>query len=109
MIVLVFIFMKIDPFHWFMPSEIQLLILCLLIVVLALYSGMVFREQPQDERENSHLFRASRVGYLAGLISLAVVFVIKDLQKQSDPLLLLVLAVMIVSKLIVLKYSRHRY
>ena len=108
-VVILLIVLKLDPFRWFMPSPVQLLLLCILIAALALYAGAIFREKPHDEREESHLYRASRVGYLAGIISLSVVFVIKDLQKEPDPLLLLVLAVMLITKLVVLKYSRHRH
>ena len=107
--VIAVLLLKLDPFQWFMPNEVQMILLCIFAAAFALYAGVVFREKPQDERENVHLYRASRVGYLAGVISLSVVFVIKDIQHQSDPYLTVVLAIMIITKLVVLKYNQYRH
>jgi len=100
---------KLDPFHWFMPNEVQMLILCLFAAGFALYAGVVFREKAHDERENAHLYLASRISYLVGIISLSLIIVIQDILHQLDPWLLLVLAIMILTKLLVLIYARIRH
>ena len=107
-ILVLVLFLKADPLHWFMPDELQMILLCVLALAVALYAGIIFREQPADEREALHLFKASRIAYLTGTLTLALLIIIQDLRHQLDPALLLVLGVMIVTKLIVLLYSKYR-
>ena len=107
--VLAVVFLKIDPFHWFMPTEAQMIILCVFAALLALYAGVVFREQARDERESSHLYRASRWGYLVGVIAVSVLIVVQDVLHRLDPWLLVVLGVMVITKLVVLRWSEWRH
>lgn len=106
---LVILFLKLDPFHWFMPTATQMLLLCLFAAVFALYSGAIFREKAKDERESLHLYRANRMGYLVGVVSLSVIIVIQDILHTLDPYMLLVLALMIVVKLVTLLHARIKY
>jgi len=107
--VLIVLFLKMDPFHWFMPTEMQMLILCIFAAAFALYAGVVFREQARDERESSHLYLASRWGYLVGVVSLSLVIVVEDVLHRLDPGLLLVLGIMVVVKLVVLRWAQWRH
>lgn len=107
--VLIVIFFKIDPFHWFMPNELQMLLLCLFAAALALYAGVVFREKARDERESEHRYRASRWGYLVGVVALTIVIVVQDVLHQLDPWLLVVLGLMVVVKLVVLRWSAWKH
>jgi hypothetical protein len=107
--VLVALFLKIDPFHWLMPTELQMVVLCLFAAALALYAGAVFREKAKDERESSHLYRASRWGYLVGLISLSALVVVRDIQHKLDPWLLGILGVMVLIKIIVLRWAEWKH
>jgi hypothetical protein len=105
---LVVMFCKIDPWHWFMPTETQMVLLCLLVAGVSIWVGLIFREKARDERESLHLYRASRAGYLVGVAALSGLVVIQDLLHRLDPLLLVVLALMIITKLAVLKVSQYR-
>ena len=105
---IVIVFFKIDPFHWFMPTNIQMILLCLLVTGVIVWVGMIFREKAHDERESYHLYRASRAGYIVGVLSLSLLVVIRDIQHKLDPLLLVVLALMVLAKLVVLKISEFR-
>jgi len=107
--VLAALFLKMDPFHWFMPTEMQMLLLCLFAAALALYAGVVFREQAQDERESSHLYRASRWGYLVGVVALSVLIVVQDVLHRLDPWLLVILGAMVITKLAVWRWSQWRH
>lgn len=103
------LFLKIDPFHWFMPTEMQMLILCGFAVAFGLYAGILFREKAEDEREAYHLYKASRVAYLVGVISLSVLIVVQDINhKLEDPWLVVILGVMILTKMVTLMWSRYR-
>jgi uncharacterized membrane protein YdcZ (DUF606 family) len=107
--VLSVLFLKIDPFHWFMPTEMQMLLLCVFAAAFALYAGVVFREHAKDERESSHLYRASRWGYLVGVVALSVIIVVQDVLHELDPWFLGVLGAMVVTKLVVLRWSQWKH
>jgi len=106
--VLAVLFLEIDPFHWFMPTEMQMILLCVFSAALALYAGVVFREQAKDERESNHLYRASRWGYLIGVVALAIVIVVQNVLRHLDPWLLVVLGMMVITKLVVLRWNQWR-
>lgn len=107
--VLLILFLKMDPFHWFMPTEMQMLLLCFFAAAFALYAGVVFREQAKDERESSHLYRASRWGYLVGVVALSILIVVQDVLHRLDPWLLVVLGVMVITKLVVWRWSQWHH
>ena len=107
--VLAVLFLKVDPFHWFMPTEMQMLLLALFAAAFALYAGVVFREQAKDERESTHLYMASRWGYLIGVVALSVVIVVQDVMHRLDPWLLAILGLMVVVKLVVLRWAQWRH
>jgi len=106
---LVVLFLKVDPLHWFMPTEMQMIVLCVFAAAFALYAGVVFREQAKDERESSHLYRASRWGYLVGVVALTVLIVVQDVLHRLDPWLLGILGLMVVTKLVVLRWAQWRH
>jgi heme O synthase-like polyprenyltransferase len=108
LVLVIILFLKADPFKFLMPNEIQMILLCVLAAAFALYAGLIFREKPADEREALHLYRASRVAYIAGTLALTVAIIIQDVFHQLDPVLLAVLGIMIVTKLVVLLYSRYK-
>jgi hypothetical protein len=108
LVLVVILFIKADPFHWLMPDAVQMIILGVLAAVFALYAGLIFREKPADERESLHLYKASRIAYLAGTITLTAVIVVQDILHQLDVWLVAVLGVMIVTKLIVLLWARYK-
>ena len=105
---LVCLFLKIDPFHWLMPTTFQMILLCVFSAAIALYAGLIFNEHAHDEREAFHLAAASRMGYLVGVAALSVLLVIEDLNHRLDPGLVVVLALMIVVKLVVFRILQNR-
>ncbi len=105
---LVLLGIKWDPFHWFMPDALQMFILCILIALFGLFAGMIFREKAADERESYHLHKASRAGYLTGIVTLCGVIIYQDLNHRLDPTILLVLALMVLVKLGIQTWSRYK-
>ena len=105
---LLVILIKIDPLHWFKPNAMQMLLLAILVAGMAIYVGIIYREKARDERESQHLYRASRAGYLVGVVALSVLVIIQDLRRSLDPMVLIVLALMIITKLAVLKFNQYR-
>jgi len=107
--VLAVLFLKADPFHWFMPTEVQMILLCVFAAAFALYAGVVFREQARDERDSDHLYKASRWGYLVGVVALSVIIVVQDVLHQLDPWMLVVLGLMVITKLVVWRWHQWRH
>jgi hypothetical protein len=98
----------IDPFESFMPLLWEKTLVFLLIAVYGLYTGIVFRERAKDERERLHLAWAERSGFLVGT-GLLVLFIILDIFRiSSEKALIFVLGGMVLTKVIVLFFLRHR-
>ncbi len=108
LILIAVLFFLADPFHFLMPSELQMILLCVMAAAFALYAGLIFREKPADEREAYHLHRAGRLAYITGTLALTVAIIIQDIFHQLDPVLLAVLGIMIVTKLVVLLYAKYK-
>jgi len=98
---------KLDPFGWSMPTNMQMLVLGLLIAAFGFYSGLLYRERARDERDGLHLYRASRFGYIAGITALVAAIVVQSLQGALDPWVVVVLCVMIVAKLVSRMLERY--
>lgn len=97
-----------NPFNLWMPHMMVTIVICILAVLFALYVGLVWREDPQDERESYHTMIASRVGYLVGVgILVSVLFIQSITGVHPDLWLLVVLGGMVIGKIIGVIYSRY--
>lgn len=101
------LFLKLDPFHWFMPTSAQMIILALFAAAFSLYAGTIASERPRDERESNHLTLASRMGYFVGIATLSAVIVVQDLAHRLDAWPCIVLGAMIIAKFAVLAWARR--
>ncbi len=114
-LVITFIFLAVlilllNPFDFFMPTELTYIILGAILVLFGVYMSFVLQENPQDEREQLHRFLANRTAYLWGSVVLVVGIVYQSVsQGEIDAWLLIVLGVMALSKVASLYHSsRHK-
>lgn len=107
-IFVVLLFLKVDPFGWTMPNDVQMVILVLVIVTFAVYAGLMFREKARDEREAQHIHIASRAGYLVGVALLVAGVVVGSLSGSLNSWLVVVLAGMIIGKMVAFIWARNR-
>ena len=107
LIVLLVLFL--NPFGFWMPNTLLLMMIAGLIVVFALFASFIWRETAQDEREALHRFMAGRIAYLAGAGGLVVAIIIESLQHDLDPWLVGILGIMILAKISGLIYGRTKY
>lgn len=63
----------LDPFDFLMPGMMAELILGLLVLATVVYSALVYKEQPQDERDVHIRARAHRLSYLVSIAGLVVI------------------------------------
>lgn len=89
----------LNPFEFWMPGMLPMLVLGLLIAVFGTFAAFVLREHAGDEREDAHRMRAGRVAFLAGSAVLIAGIATQGLTGSIDPWLVLALSTMVILKL----------
>lgn len=107
LIVLIVLFL--NPFDFWMPNALLLMMVAGLIVAFALFASFVWRENVKDEREALHGLMAGRIAYLTGAGGLIIGIIVQSLQHNLDGWLVAILGVMILAKIITLIYGRMKY
>lgn len=98
----------LNPFHFWMPDMIHMIMLALTLVMFALFATFILREKVEDERDAVHRMLSGRVAFLTGSALLTIGIVAQSLQDSVDVWLVIVLVAMILSKLIARIYSDSR-
>jgi hypothetical protein len=88
-----------ETFVSFMPGSLAMLLIGLFAALFALFTMLVWREKPRDEREALEIMAADRLGFLAGATVLSITVIIQTLRHQSSGLLVTALVAMILAKL----------
>ena len=103
---IVVIVLLLNPFGFFMPTELMYIMLGGVLVLFGVYMSFVLSENPKDEREQLHRYIANRSAYVWGSVALVVGIIYQGISEgQIDGWLLIVLGVMVVSKVASLYYS----
>jgi len=95
----------LNPFGWFMPSPVVMMLILGLVVVFILFTAFVWKERARDERELLHRTIAGRVAFLSGVSVLVLGIIIEGLNHNVDVWLVLTLTVMIFAKIITSIYN----
>lgn len=93
------LFTLVDPFMYWMPSMVQMVALTIAAALLAIFTGLMLKENGGDEREIMHRMHAGRVGYLSGIITLTLVLLFQGFTYTIDPWIPLTLALMVLAKI----------
>ena len=96
----------LNPFGVWMPNMFAMSITLLLLVIFSIFVGLVWKETPRDERENSHRMTAGRMAYIIGTAVIVLGIMVQSLRHTIDPWLVLSLTAMITSKYITLGYMK---
>jgi len=89
----------LNPFGFWMPTSLQMVILGAAIAAFGTIAAFVLRERASDEREEAHRSFSGRLAFLAGSAVLLFGIVLQSLDHAVDPWLVAVLASMILAKL----------
>ena len=108
-ILLIFIFLLINPFHLWMPDAVQMMMTLGIALAFILFASFVFHEKVHDEREALHRYIAARFAYLSGTIILVVALVVQSIHHTLDNWLLIALFVMILGKIIGFLWGKIKY
>lgn len=96
----------LNPFDFWMPTALLMMMVLGLVVVFALFASFVWRENHRDEREGLHKMMAGRIGFLVGTALLTLGIIVQSFNHDLDPWLVFVLSGMIAAKVITLIYGR---
>ena len=99
----------LNPFHFWMPNMIHMLMLAFTLVIFALFAVFILREKVRDERDTVHRMLSGRVAFITGSALLIIGIVVQSLQHAVDVWLVVVLVAMVLSKLITRMYSDNRF
>ena len=106
LILTVFLALLLEPFG-FMPPAATMTILALVVAGFVLFSLFLWREKGADEREESHIHKADRVGFIFGALVLVVAIVSESIGHMLSPWLVVALIAMILAKAIALIYQKY--
>ena len=99
----------LNPYHFWMPSMMHILVLALTLVALAFFEIFILREKIQDERDTVHRMLSGRAAFLTGSTLLTIAIVVQTLKDEVDVWLVIILVSMVLSKLITRIYSDSQF
>lgn len=89
----------LNPFHWWMPSALEMLLVAVLALLGFAYAAFFWQERPRDEREEHLQRRAGRIAYLAGILVGITGIVAQSLQHALDAWLIATVTAMLLAKI----------
>ncbi len=107
LIVLLVLFL--NPFDFWMPNTLLIMMIAGLIVVFALFANFIWRENAKDEREGLHKMMAGRIAFLAGTALLVIGIIVQSFEHELDFWLVFTLGTMILAKIIGIIYGQIKH
>lgn len=98
----------LQPFKLFMPHAMHPFMVPLLVVLLVLLGGVLWKESAGDERDQLHKFISARFAYFAGVVILICGIIIQSFQHSVDPWLISAICVMLLAKIIGHIYGKFK-
>ncbi|MEN9621974.1 MAG: hypothetical protein RLZZ67_408 [Candidatus Parcubacteria bacterium] len=105
-VLVVLLGLLLEPFG-FMPGMAVMTVVIAVVAVFAVFALFLWREKGGDEREQTHIQKADRFGFMFGALVLLVAIVVEALASMLSPWLVLALVVMIVAKASALIYQKN--
>lgn len=108
-ILIVLLILLLDPFMYFMPTPMQLIIVAFVLIIFSSFAAFVWKEKARDEREELHINIASRFAYLSGTVILIIGIIYQIFSHSLDRWLVLALITMIIAKIIGSLYANSKH
>lgn len=99
----------INPFDLLMPQPLHPFMVPFLVVLFIIFTGLLWKEKPGDEREQLHKFIASRFAYFAVVATLIVGIVMQSFKKEVDPFLIIGICVALLAKILGFIYGHLKH
>ncbi len=88
----------INPLNLMMPEAMHPLMVPVLVILFIVFTGILWKETPGDERTQLHKFIASRFAYFAGVLTLVLGIIMQSFNDQIDSWLIITICVMLLAK-----------
>ena len=98
-ILITLVLLLLNPFTWWMPDQMVMMVILALLIVFAVFAGLVWKEKARDERELLHRTSSGRAAFLSGICVLVIGIAVEGYFHSVDFWLVLTLAVMIFAKI----------
>lgn len=108
-ILLILLGLLLNPLGLWMPSNLHMMIVIVLLIIFTVFAGFILRENAKDEREGLHRMMADRIAFLVGAGILVIGIIVQSFQNTLNLWLVLALSIMIFAKIIGLIYSRLKH
>lgn len=95
----------INPLNLMMPQVMHPLMIPLLVILFIIFTGILLKEAPGDERDQLHKFIASRLAYFAGALTLVIGIIIQSFNNQIDSWLVITICIMLLAKTVGFLYG----
>lgn len=108
LILIILLILFLNPFNFWMPSALLMMMVVGLVVVFAIFASFVWKENSRDEREGLHKMISGRVAFITGSGSIVLGIIVQSFAHQLDPWLVFILGVMVLAKVGGLIYTKTR-
>lgn len=106
LLILGILILFLNPTHLLMPDSVNAMLILSLIILFLVFTGLIWKEKPGDEREAIHIQKAGRASFLVGS-AILVTGIISQAQKHNiDPWLIYTLSAMVLTKTITRIYNK---
>lgn len=95
----------INPLDLLMPQPLHPFMVPFLLVLFIIFTGLLWKETPGDEREQLHKFIASRFAYFSVITTLIIGVIFQSFKGEIDPLLIIALCIALLAKILGLIYG----
>lgn len=99
-LLLLFSVLTAAPRFIVMPNAVQMVLLVITTAIVGGFLALVWRENPNDEREAQNQYAASRTAYAVGCLVLIGTLVVQGIRHHIDPMIPIILLAMVSAKLI---------
>jgi sugar phosphate permease len=106
-ILVILLLFIINPFHFWMPNTLHMMVLGATIVAFGIFSAFILKEKVHDEREGAHRMLAGRVAFLSGSSVLILGIIVQEFSHNVDLWLPICLVMMIIAKILARVYSER--
>lgn len=99
----------INPLDLLMPYALHPFMVAFLVVLLIIFTGLLWKETPGDEREQMHKFIASRFAYFAVIATLIIGVIFQSFKGEVDPFLIIGICIALLAKILGLVYGHMKH
>lgn len=99
----------INPLDFWMTDAVHMTLLGLVVAFFAMFAMFLWRENPEDEREQLHRFIGARFAYVISGTLLLLGTIVQALSHSIDLWLPTILTAMVLAKIVGRWYASRRY